>query len=98
MRSTLGEDGVRTIALNRPERLNAMNRQLIDDVSTAFDQANADDETRAIIFTGEGRAFCAGDDRKDHTQPESEAEARDLVQAIQRATEAIVLGDRKSVV
>ena len=94
VRSTLGEDGVRTVALNRPERLNAMNRQLIDDVTSAFDQANADDETRAIIFTGEGRAFCAGDDRKDHTQPESEAEARDLVQAIQRATEAIVLGPK----
>jgi enoyl-CoA hydratase/carnithine racemase len=94
VRSTLGEDGVRTVALNRPERLNAMNRQLIDDVTRAFDQATADDETRAIIFTGEGRAFCAGDDRKDHTQPESEAEARDLVQAIQRATEAIVLGPK----
>ena len=92
--STLGEEGVRTVALNRPERLNAMNRQLIDDVTSAFDQANADDETRAVIFTGEGRAFCAGDDRKDHTQPESEAEARDLVQAIQRATEAIVLGPK----
>jgi enoyl-CoA hydratase/carnithine racemase len=94
VRSTLGEDGVRTVALNRPERLNAMNRQLIDDVTSAFDQANADDQTRAIIFTGEGRAFCAGDDRKDHTQPESEVEARDLVQAIQRATEAIVLGPK----
>ena len=71
-----------------------MNRQLIDDVTSAFDEANADDETRAIIFTGAGRAFCAGDDRKEHTHPESEAEARDLVQAIQRATEAIVLGPK----
>ena len=92
VRSDLGDDGVRTITLNRPERLNAMNRQLIDDVASAFDDANADDETRAIIFTGAGRAFCAGDDRKEHVQPESEAEARDLVDAIQRATEAIVLG------
>jgi enoyl-CoA hydratase/carnithine racemase len=94
VRSTLGEAGVRTIALNRPDRLNAMNRQLIDDVSIAFDAANADEGTRAIIFTGEGRAFCAGDDRKEHTQPANEAEARDLVEAIQQATEAIVLGPK----
>lgn len=92
--SSLVEDGVRRIAVNRPERLNAMNRALIDDVARAFDDANADPETRAIVFTGEGRAFCAGDDRKDHRHPDSEAEARDLVDAIQRATRAIVLGDR----
>ena len=64
------------LALNRPDRLNAMNPQLIDDVAHAFDDANADDATRAIVFTGAGRAFCAGDDRKDHRQPASEAEAR----------------------
>lgn len=92
--SHLDAQGVRTIALNRPERLNAMNRQLIDDVARAFDDANADPATRAIVFTGEGRAFCAGDDRRDHVHPGSEAEARALVDAIQRATRAIVLGDK----
>jgi len=90
--STLDEKGVRTISLNRPDSLNAMNRQLIDDVSRAFDHANADPATRAIIFTGEGRAFCAGDDRREHVHPESEEEARDLVLAIQRATHAITFG------
>lgn len=86
--------GVRTITLNRPDSLNAMNRQLIDDVAAAFDHANADDETRVIIFTGAGRAFCAGDDRRAHVHPETEAEARDVVDAIQRATRAIVYGTR----
>jgi enoyl-CoA hydratase/carnithine racemase len=90
--STIDDDGVRTILLNRPNSLNAMNRQLIDDVAYAFDDANADDATRVIIFTGEGRAFCAGDDRRQHVHPESEADARDLVNAIQRATRAIVFG------
>ena len=90
--STLDGKGVRTIALNRPESLNAMNRQLIDDVALAFDDANEDPETRAIIFTGKGKAFCAGDDRKAHVHPRNEAEARDLVLAIQRATDAIVMG------
>jgi enoyl-CoA hydratase/carnithine racemase len=94
VRSELGGDGVRTIALNRPERLNAMNRQLIDDVGRAFDDANADGETRTIVFTGTGRAFCAGDDRKEHAHPAGEAEARELVDAIQRATEAIVFGPK----
>jgi len=92
--SELDADSVRTITFNRPERLNAMNRQLIDDVARAFDDANADDETAVIVFTGAGRAFCAGDDRRDHSHPGSEAQARDLVDAIQRATEAIVLGDK----
>jgi enoyl-CoA hydratase/carnithine racemase len=87
----LGE-GVRRITLNRPDSLNAMNRQLIDDVARAFDDANEDAATRAIIFTGAGRAFCAGDDRHEHVHPETEAEARDLVDAIQRATIAIVHG------
>ncbi len=90
--STLGDKGVRTISLNRPDSLNAMNRQLVDDVARAFDHANADPATRAIIFTGEGRAFCAGDDRREHVHPESEEEARDLVLAIQRATHAITFG------
>ena len=84
--------GVRTVMLNRPDSLNAMNRQLIDDVALAFDEANADPETRVIIFTGAGRAFCAGDDRREHVHPENEREARDLVAAIQRATVAIVHG------
>jgi len=88
------EKGVRTITLNRPGSLNAMNRQLIDDVAAAFDDANADPETLAIIFTGKGRAFCAGDDRKEHRHPEGEDEARNLVDAIQRATCAIIFGEK----
>lgn len=90
--STMVEDGVRRIALNRPDSLNAMNRQLIDDVARAFDDANGDRATRAIVFTGQGRAFCAGDDRHEHVHPENEEEARDLVDAIQKATRSIVFG------
>lgn len=90
--SALGGNGVRTITLNRPGSLNAMNRQLINDVAAAFDDANADPDTRVIILTGAGKAFCAGDDRREHVHPETEEEARDLVLAIQRATHAITLG------
>lgn len=87
-------EGVRCITLNRPGSLNAMNRQLIDDVARAFEEANADPATRAIILTGAGKAFCAGDDRREHVHPTCEEEARDLVRAIQRATDAIVLNHK----
>jgi enoyl-CoA hydratase/carnithine racemase len=90
--SAMTGEGVRTISLNRPASLNAMNRRLVEEVATAFDDANRDRETRAIVFTGEGRAFCAGDDRHEHVHPGTEEEAREVVDAIQRATEAIVFG------
>lgn len=55
-------DGILTITLNRPERLNAFTARMRDELIYAIDQADADDSVRVIIFTGEGRAFCAGSD------------------------------------
>jgi enoyl-CoA hydratase/carnithine racemase len=92
--SELKPGGVRIITLNRPDSLNAMNLTLIREVAEAFDDANADAETGAIVFTGAGRAFCAGDDRKEHREPESEPEARHVVDAIQRVTRAICHGPK----
>lgn len=92
--SSLDEAGVRTITLNRPNSLNAMNPQLIADVARAFEDGNTDPGTRAMIMTGAGKAFCAGDDRREHTHPETEEQARALVEAIQRATHAISLGPK----
>lgn len=88
------DDGIRTLILNRPETLNAMNRRLIDELAQAFDDANRDPDTRVIVLTGAGRAFCAGDDRKAHVHPQNEAEARELVDAIQRVTRAMVGGEK----
>ena len=55
-------DGILTITLDRPERLNAwtpvMQRELIE----ALDRSDADDDVRVVIFTGEGRGYCAGAD------------------------------------
>jgi enoyl-CoA hydratase/carnithine racemase len=55
-------DGVLTITLNRPDRLNAWTPTMGQELISAFDAADADDDVRAIIVTGAGRGFCAGAD------------------------------------
>jgi enoyl-CoA hydratase/carnithine racemase len=53
---------VLTITLNRPDKLNTFTAQMMKDLIAAFDAADADDEVRAVVVTGAGRAFCAGAD------------------------------------
>lgn len=63
--STIGyeiQDGILTITLNRPDQLNAFTVQMADDLEAAFIRASAEDEVKAIVVTGAGRAFCAGMD------------------------------------
>jgi enoyl-CoA hydratase/carnithine racemase len=55
-------DRVLTITLNRPDRLNAFTGTMMDELIAAFDASDADDDVRAVVVTGEGRAFCAGAD------------------------------------
>ncbi|HUA73081.1 MAG TPA: crotonase/enoyl-CoA hydratase family protein [Solirubrobacteraceae bacterium] len=73
-------DHVLTITLNRPDRLNAFTAEMGDELRAAFDQADADDEVRAVIVTGAGRGFCAGADlergsetftKREHEDPDS---------------------------
>lgn len=56
------EDQVLTLTMNRPERLNAFNSRMQGEFLEALEHADADDEVRAVIVTGEGRGFCAGAD------------------------------------
>ena len=55
-------DGILTLTLDRPEKLNAFTPTMLTELLDAFDRADADDAVRAVIVTGAGRAFCAGAD------------------------------------
>ncbi len=55
-------DGIATLTLNRPDKLNAYSIRMMEEMIDAFDRADADDQVGAVIVTGEGRAFCAGAD------------------------------------
>jgi enoyl-CoA hydratase/carnithine racemase len=88
-------DGVRLVLLNRPHRLNAIVPELLDDLVEAIDVANGDCNIGAIVFAGNGRAFCSGDDLKEFaSQTADEPETRAYIERIQDVTRAIVLGDK----
>src|SRR6202035_6124490 len=55
-------DGILTITLNRPERLNAWTPVMQRELIAALDSSDADDDIRVVVFTGEGRGYCAGAD------------------------------------
>jgi enoyl-CoA hydratase/carnithine racemase len=55
-------DGVLTVTLHRPDRLNALTERMCMELVEAFERADADDDVRAVVVTGAGRAFCAGAD------------------------------------
>ena len=55
-------DGVLTLTLDRPDQLNAFTGTMMRELLDAFDRADADDDVRAVVVTGRGRAFCAGAD------------------------------------
>lgn len=67
------EEGIALITFRRPNQLNAMNRKFMDEIISAFQEANEDEEIRVVLVTGEGRAFMAGADIKEYaTQTDEE--------------------------
>jgi enoyl-CoA hydratase/carnithine racemase len=74
--------GIGLITLNRPERLNAINRAMIDELNAQLDAIERDETVRAVVLTGAGRAFCAGFDLKEGaaTPKEGIADWRPIIQ------------------
>jgi 2-(1,2-epoxy-1,2-dihydrophenyl)acetyl-CoA isomerase len=69
-------DGVATLQLNRPEALNAWNRQFGEDLLAALRQSAQDEDVRAVLISGAGRAFSAGADLKDFSGGETTPDGR----------------------
>src|SRR5471032_62528 len=89
------QGAVSVVTLNRPERLNAISGELLEDLHLALDQVNQDASTHAIVIAGEGRAFCAGDDLKEFDkQSESDASIRQHIERIQRITRDLMFNDK----
>jgi enoyl-CoA hydratase/carnithine racemase len=84
-------EGLITVVLNRPESLNAINRQMHEELQAACRELRDDPTARVVIMTGEGRAFSAGADLKQPAQapPGSAAEARIRASQGNRTCEAI---------
>ena len=86
---------VSVVTLDRPERLNAIGAELLADLHQALVGAQADPDTRAIVFTGAGRAFCAGDDLKEFgQQAASNLAVVDSCESIQQITRDIMFGPK----
>jgi|SRR5262245_29356536 len=90
-------DGIATVTLDRPDALNALTIPLKEALIDAFTTIAADREVRAIVLTGAGRAFCAGQDLQERLEPGAvplDVELRDrynpLVRAIRAAPQPVI--------
>jgi len=87
--------GVRTIVLNRPQKLNALTHEMIGRVRDSLAEAQSDPSVRVILLRGEGRAFSAGDDLSDLSAAAAEVEKQsDLVGILQDVTRQILAGPK----
>ena len=88
------KESIATITLNRPERLNAMSRELGQELMSALDDVDNDNEMRVLVITGAGRAFCAGGDtgrinerlQRDKADPEDAESRRGLIRSEDNTT------------
>lgn len=90
------------VYLNRPDRRNAMNRDLIADLTTAFETVETDDQVRSVALLGEGSVFCAGMDLEMMAEADTQShetlhrELRRLFQTIETTTVPVVAGVKRA--
>ena len=92
----LKSEGIATIILNRPEVLNAMNKQLWLDLQAALSDARQDNGIKVVVITGEGRAFSTGADLKDSKNRTIE-QYRDYLEALQEVSRQIIRFDKPTI-
>jgi 2-(1,2-epoxy-1,2-dihydrophenyl)acetyl-CoA isomerase len=87
-------DGVATIRLNRPKNFNAIDFGLGNDLARALEICHDDDDTRVVVLTGEGKAFCSGGDLRvfrENMQPRPQ----DIVRQLIKVFNIIIMGIRQ---
>ena len=85
------EDGIATLTLNRPERLNALGDTLRDDLHDAVMRAAEDPDVRVLILTGAGKGFCAGGDVKAMNENKERGASRPLMDKVAPGRDRTVL-------
>ena len=88
------EDGIATLTLNRPERLNALGDTLRDDLHDAVTRAAEDSDVRVVILTGAGKGFCAGGDVKAMNENKERGASRPLMEKVAPGRDRTVLALR----
>jgi 2-(1,2-epoxy-1,2-dihydrophenyl)acetyl-CoA isomerase len=84
------DGGVLTITLNRPDKLNAMTGMMSDELVDVFASARDDDEVRALVVTGAGRGFCAGQDLTEFEEAYRSGERPDIREHLTRSYHRLI--------
>jgi 2-(1,2-epoxy-1,2-dihydrophenyl)acetyl-CoA isomerase len=88
------KDGIATLTLNRPERLNALGGTLRDDLHDAITRTSADPDVRVMIITGAGKGFCAGGDVKAMNENRESGRARPILEKVAPGRDRTLLAMR----
>ncbi|MBM3221199.1 MAG: enoyl-CoA hydratase/isomerase family protein [Candidatus Rokubacteria bacterium] len=88
------KDGIATLTLNRPERLNALGDTLREDLHDAVERASDDPEVRVMIVTGAGKGFCSGGDVKAMSERKERGSGRPLMEKVAPGRDLTVLALR----
>src|SRR3972149_2164554 len=76
------KDQIATITLNRPEKMNAENNKMADELLDVFRAVDRMDEARVVVITGAGRAFCAGADLQERFLPRIEEKKKGVIRDV----------------
>src|SRR5262245_13969353 len=83
-------EGIAILTLNRPDKLNAINKAMIEQLAQALDAAEASDSVRAIVVNGAGRAFSAGFDLDMEVSGEGKPDSQAVRQSLENAFRIIM--------